>query len=271
MTRPYAEVIGDPVAHSKSPFIHHFWLDWLGMTGDYRAVQVKAEDVGAYLDARKGDPAWRGCNVTMPLKQAIVPHLTSVDETANKVGAVNLIGRDRIGHNSDVVGISGVLTSHIFAEDRNVHIVGTGGAARAAVAGMLKTGVCASQVHIHGRDAGKAADLAAEMLGVRHQSGTIGELNLANSGLLINATPLGMTGYPPLPILLNDATPDLIVYDLVYNPVETPLLQQARRLGLRVYDGLDMLIGQAAEAFALFFGADAPRDYDAELKAGLLS
>ncbi|WP_106640398.1 shikimate dehydrogenase family protein [Allosphingosinicella vermicomposti] len=270
MTRPYAEVIGDPVAHSKSPLIHLFWLDRLGMDGDYRAVQVKAADIGAYLSARQDDPAWRGCNVTMPLKQAIIPHLSALDATARKAGAVNLVGYDYIGRNSDVAGISGVLTSHELAADGNAHIIGTGGAARAAVAGVLAAGIGAAQIHIHGRDPGKAADLAGEMLGARHQSGTIARLTLANSGLLINATPLGMTGYPQLPILLDGAAPELIVYDLVYNPMETPLLQQARKRGLRVYDGLDMLIGQAAEAFALFFGAQPPRMHDADLKARLL-
>ena len=270
MTAPYAEVIGDPVAHSKSPALHRFWLDALGLPGTYHARRTNQEALGAYLRERRGGAAWRGCNVTMPLKEAIIPHLADLDAGAAQAGAVNLVGPDLVGHNSDLIAIRDMVTSDRVPADAVVRVVGTGGAARAAAAGLLAAGVAPSSIVIHGRDVGKASELARTVLGKVGQAGSIAGLGLADTDLLINASPLGMEGHPPFPEVVDEARVGLRVYDLVYNPIETALLRAARERGLRVRDGLDMLIGQAAASFALFFGAEPPRDRDAELRERLL-
>jgi len=136
---PYAEVIGDPIAQSKSPAIHGFWLEKLGIAADYRATLVKPDGIGDYLAARRTDPAWRGCNVTMPHKQLVQPSLDAIEEPAAAIGAVNTIRRDGdgvlTGHNTDAAGFLEPLRpllarQHYF---RMARILGTGGAARAIV------------------------------------------------------------------------------------------------------------------------------------------
>ena len=144
MTRPYAEVIGDPIAQSKSPAIHNFWLGKLGIDAEYRAVHVRAEALASYLAERKTDPNWRGCNVTMPHKQAVMPYLERLDPLAARIGAVNTIVRSQngslAGYNTDAAGFLEPLRplleqEHLF---RMARVLGTGGAARAIVAALAR-------------------------------------------------------------------------------------------------------------------------------------
>src|SRR5688500_3616908 len=108
--RPYAEVIGDPIAHSKSPLIHKFWLEKLGIEGDYRATRITPAELPEYLHVRRRDSDWRGCNVTMPLKTEVTPFLWVLDRHAQLLGAVNTIIHDEAsrlrGHNTDVNGVA---------------------------------------------------------------------------------------------------------------------------------------------------------------------
>src|SRR5436305_1809534 len=130
----YAEVIGNPIAHSKSPAIHAFWLKKLGLEGDYKAILVT--DLSAYFAARRGDPDWRGCNVTAPHKEAVIPFL----DEASAIGAVNCIVREGerlIGLNSDVDGIAEALAG---ADRTKVMLIGGGGAAKAARAALADAG-----------------------------------------------------------------------------------------------------------------------------------
>ena len=133
---PYAEVIGDPIAHSKSPLIHKYWLEKLGLEGNYRAVRVTAEDLPAYLESRRSDPDWRGCNVTMPHKQRVVPLLDTTTRDATRIGAVNTIrkGEDgRLhGRNTDLHGVCRSLDPYLAPPLAHVVLIGAGGAARAA-------------------------------------------------------------------------------------------------------------------------------------------
>ena len=291
MTIPYAEVIGDPIAHSKSPAIHKFWLEKLGIEGDYRAVQVDPASLHAYFVPRKADPDWLGCNVTMPLKQAVLPFLGRMDEQAAAVGAVNAITPDedgaRRGHNTDAQGIAECLaragrSTYAGHVATYVQIVGTGGAARAAAAGAVEAGYASRDIEFFGRDLGKARRLAEQIAGLpdlglelKDVEGFNTELNagLAQrySNVLINASPLGMVGYPPLLVDLATYYADTVVVDLVYDPIETKLVREARRKGLKTIDGLEILIAQAARSFRLFFGADPLRDSDAELRELLTS
>ena len=277
----YAEVIGDPIAQSKSPVIHKFWLKQLGIAADYRASQVTGDGLADYFAARRADPDWRGCNVTMPHKQAVMPLLDGLDPLAARVGAVNTVvpGLDRLlqGFNTDVPGFLEPLQSLLAARHlvRMARIFGAGGAARAIVAALADHGFT---VVLAARDPAKARELLNE-LAPRGEHHTPPLDHFAQStdfsfddrtqlfDLVVNASPLGMTGSPPLLLDLSHIPPGSVVYDIVTNPHETPLLQAARTAGFATIDGLAMLIGQAAAAFELFFGQPAPRDHDADLRA----
>lgn len=281
MTRPYAEVIGDPIAQSKSPAIHGFWLDKLGIDADYRACHVRPDELEAYIAQRRADPAWRGCNVTMPHKQAVMPLLDRIDPEAARVGAVNTVvpGGDGIltGFNTDVAGFLEPLQpllaqAHLF---RMARVFGAGGAARAIVAALAEAGFA---VVLAARDPAKARALLDE-LGRGNDNHAVPLAHFAPPtdfafddregicDLVVNASPLGMAGHAPLDLDFSHVPPGSVVYDIVTHPLDTPLLIAARERGFATVDGLAMLIGQAAVAFEKFFGQPAPRQHDAELRA----
>jgi len=281
----YAEVIGDPVAHSKSPAIHKFWLEKMGLEGDYRAAQVTEQDMPDYFVGRREDPDWRGCNVTMPLKQAVVPFMGRLDRSAEKCGAVNTVVREpdesRKGHNTDMLAVAKLLEGFERRPYRNkvstyVQIIGAGGAARAATLGAVQAGY--GDFDFFNRTI-ERAEAMAEWFGLNPSIyaaplAGLGPIRNPDDGpedqryshVVVNATSLGMEGQPDVAIDLSRYYPDTIVIDLAYGPSETALVRQARALGLRVADGLDVLVEQAALAFFLFFGAPAPREHDRELR-----
>ncbi len=281
MSKPYAEVIGDPIAQSKSPAIHNFWLAKLGIAAEYRACHVRPEGLTDYLKMRRTDPLWRGCNVTMPHKQAVMTGLDHIEPPAAAIGAVNTVLPDRagalIGTNTDAAGFLEPLTaelaqSHYF---RMARIIGTGGAARAIITALAGHGFT---LVVAGRDPGKARALLDELApGGEHHTPHLAHFAAPTDFafddregccyLVVNASSLGMTGQPPLAFDLSHAPPRSIVYDIVTSPRETPLLADARAAGFRTIDGLSMLIGQAAVAFERFFGEAPPRAADAELRA----
>jgi len=265
---PYAEVIGDPIAHSRSPAIHKFWLEKLGLEGDYRAVQISTRDLPAYLDARRADPDWRGCNVTMPLKTAAVALMDGLLPGAKAVNAVNtmfVVDGRLCGNNTDLRGFA-----EPFRNDResrgNALVIGTGAAARTAFIALAALDF--RTVRLGGRNAGRARSLLRS-LGQRSAAVPL-DRPPPSINLLVNASAGGMTGQDPLEFDLKRLPPSAVVYDIVYQPLETPLLAQARALGLRTLDGLDMLIGQAAASFCHFFDGQPPRQHDAELRELLI-
>ncbi|WP_174298279.1 shikimate dehydrogenase family protein, partial [Sphingomonas bacterium] len=250
----YAEVVGDPIAHSKSPLIHRFWLDALDLDADYRAAHVAPDRLGAYIADRRDDPAWRGCNVTLPHKLAVLDHVGDPGGVRDSIGAANCVCRDAAGDwiatNTDAAGFHAPIADLDLA-GAPVAVVGTGGAARAVLFALSRTGV--GPVTIVARNPIKAAGLLA-VFGLAGDAVTL-DAPLPPAALLVNASSLGMTGQPPLDLDLSTLPEGAVVYDLVYAPVETSLLAAARARGLAVVDGLDMLVGQAAAAFELFFGA----------------
>jgi shikimate dehydrogenase len=266
---PYAEVIGDPIAHSKSPAIHKFWLEKLGLEGDFRATRVLAEELPAYFAARRVDPRWLGCNVTIPHKEAVRPHLNEVDDYG--IGAVNcVLPRDDglVGRNSDIAGLGEALDFPIDT-GAPVCLIGAGGAARAVVAELDVAAVF--QFNVIARDRKRALELASPYC----EYGKVYGFDRAEEAMAgcvgaINATPLGMAGFPamPEPALrgLGGIRRRGFALDLVYTPLETAFLGQARQERLRVIDGLTVLIGQARWAFEAFFGSPAPSGHDAELR-----
>lgn len=264
---PYAEVIGDPITHSKSPLIHGFWLEQLGIQGEYRALRVGREELPAYFEARRQDPDWRGCNVTMPLKEDAFA-LLHVEPISRRIGAVNTVmpgEGELIATNTDWIGVNLSLDTYRLAPKRVV-IIGTGGAARAALADMRLQKVP------HVIMITRSPDKAGALLDLFELEGEILPLGAApEADLLINASPLGMKGFPELELDLSLMAEGATVLDMVYDPLETPLLQAAGARGLKAIDGLSMLINQAAMAFTYFF-KDAPEPADsAELRRLLTS
>jgi shikimate dehydrogenase len=265
---PYAEVIGDPVAHSLSPAIHKYWLERLAMEGDYRATRCKAGDLTDYLERRCADPFWRGSNVTAPLKAEAARLAVDPTGLCTRIGAANAIFRSPlgcgVGANTDVIGIAAAIGA---AAPKSACIVGAGGAARAALEVLRVRGT--TDIRLLARDSRKACRLGAAYAFDDARAAAAG------ADCVINATPLGMTRGPEMPeallAALDRTAEDALVLDMVYAPLETALLGRARSLGRRTVDGLTMLIGQARPAFALFFGVPAPPDADGELRGRLAS
>tara|TARA_B100001179_G_C18593678_1_gene406032 strand:+ start:780 stop:1637 length:858 start_codon:yes stop_codon:yes gene_type:complete len=280
MSMPFAEVIGDPIAQSKSPAIHRFWLEKLGIEAEYRATRVTEDELPEFLSDRQKDPHWRGCNVTMPLKQAVIPHLSLIEEPASSIGAVNTIypafDRLLVGTNTDGAGFLEPLAddlaiAHLF---RMARIIGAGGAARAiahALAAKNFTLVIAA------RRTEQAEEIIASLPeGTQHHVVALDHFATPTDfafddrhgllDLVVNASPLGMRGKPALSFDWSHAPPGAIAYDIVTDPLDTEFLARAREANHRAIDGLDMLIGQAAQAFGRFFGQTPPREHDRELR-----
>ena len=285
---PYAEVIGDPIAHSKSPLIHKFWLEKLGLDYDYRTRQVSAEDLPAYFEERRRDPLWCGANLTIPHKQSAIAHLDGLAYPAGAICAVNAVTREGahqprlIGHNTDAPGFIDTLFAWPGLDKDGAvgiaNVIGTGGAA-AAVAWALRREGFIVIVYSRNDERGRAflrrldvddIDFAQRLESLANPPGE-GAVPSNSEDIVVNASPLGMRGFPPLEINLDGYSPQTLFYDLVYDPAETPLLRAARERGHPVIGGLDMLIAQAARAFTLFFAHEAPRQHDEALRALLTS
>ena len=245
---PYAEVIGDPISHSKSPLIHNFWAKALGLDVDYRAVHVTPEVLAAYFAERKADPNWRGCNITVPHKVEALAHVEDRGDVRATIGAINTVIRAEdgalVGTNTDAAGFYAPLSGLDLA-GQPVTVIGAGGAARAILFALSRMSV--GPVTVFNRNVLKGAAARA-----------------------VDAPGLGVAGQPPLDLELSALPEDALVEDIVYAPLETGLLAAARARDLDTIDGLEMLIGQAAVAFELFFGAEPPRDRDEELRSILL-
>lgn len=267
---PYAEVIGDPIAHSKSPLIHGFWLRKLGIEGAYRSAHVTADALPAYFESRRADPLWRGCNVTVPHKLAVMEFVADPGGVRDGIGAMNTVLRapdgTLSGTNTDAGGFFTPLAEVPLA-GAPVTVIGAGGAARAVLFALSRIGV--GPVAVLNRNVLKGAALLAAF-GLKGQALPL-DAALPASALIVNASTLGMAGMPPLAPDLSAQPDDCVVYDIVYAPLQTELLAAAEARGLETIDGLEMLVGQAALAFELFFGIAPPREHDAELREQLIA
>ncbi|HTH29600.1 MAG TPA: shikimate dehydrogenase [Sphingobium sp.] len=264
---PYAEVIGDPIAHSKSPVIHNHWLRELDIEAEYRKTHVTREGLAAYFLSRRADPDWLGCNVTIPHKVAVMDYVEDPGDVRGRIGAMNTIacetGGPLIGTNTDAGGFLQPLDAIGWRGEEAV-LVGAGGAALAIGFALGARGV--RHLTVMARDPAKGQALL-DRCGLEGCVIAFTD-TLPATRLLVNSSPLGMTGQPPLDLDLAPLPDDATVYDIVYAPLETGLLGAARNRGLATIDGLAMLIGQAALAFEIFFDALPPRDdNDAALRA----
>lgn len=252
-------VIGWPVAHSRSPVIHRYWLKLYGLEGAYEQEAVRPEEVAEFLKTL-GSHGYAGANVTLPHKEAALAAADRADQAAITIGAANTLWLDAKGllhaSNTDAYG----FMTHLAQEapdwnrgKRPVMVLGAGGAARAILQGLIEAG--ASKILLANRTGDRAKALA-QSFGPRVSVVPWEDRSkaLAGCGLLVNTTSLGMTGKPPLDIDLSALPFDAIVADIVYSPLETPLLAAAVGRGNRTVDGLGMLLHQAVPGFERWFG-----------------
>jgi shikimate dehydrogenase len=249
-----AGIIGWPVEHSRSPRLHGFWLQRHGIDGAYVPLPVRPE---AFALAVRGLAAsgFAGANVTAPHKLAAFEICDTVEASARRAGAVNtLVFQDGriIGRNTDGAGFVANLRAHgVDPAAGPALVLGAGGAARAVIAALQDIGVA---VTIANRTRERADALARDLPGLVVADWSARSAALADHGLLVNTTSLGMRGQPPLELDLERARPGLAVADIVYVPLETPLLAAARARGLHPVEGLGMLLHQAVPGFAAWFG-----------------
>lgn len=256
MTTPRAFVMGHPIAHSRSPMLHGYWLERYGIAGSYERVDVAPDDLGQFFAAFR-EAGWAGGNVTVPHKLSVIPFLDRIDEAATKLGAVNTIwweGGRLVGGNTDWIGFLGNLDELAPGWDRDAKravVIGAGGAARAAAYALGERGL---SVALCNRTTGTAEELAAHFGGMSgHPLDALPDL-MREADVLVNTTSLGMLGKPPLDVDLSSLKPGATVYDVVYVPLETGLLKAAKLRGHRAVDGLGMLLHQAVEGFRHWFG-----------------
>lgn len=267
-----AFVAGWPIAHSLSPVLHGHWLERYKIAGDYEAIPLEPDRLGTFLK-NLPDSGYRGGNITIPHKQSALEICNRVSDEARAIGAVNTVwhqGNQLFGTNTDAYGFAANLDQYAprWKKPGLAIVIGAGGAARAIVYALMQAGF--TDIAIANRTAERASDLASEF-GAPCRPLEWSQINdaLAAASLLVNTSALGMTGHPDLVIDLDLASPGLIATDIVYAPLETGLLKQARARGLTTVDGLGMLLHQAAPGFEKWFGRKPA--VDAELRAAVIS
>lgn len=257
-----ALVIGYPVAHARSPLIHRFWLESLGLPGAYERAEVLPGAVEAFLRALPARD-YAGGNITVPHKEEAFAACDRLTDRARAAGAVNTVwfeGDALVGDNTDGLGFVSHLNQTWPERNRSGHVLllGAGGAARGLVLPLLADG--AASVTLANRSRERAEALRSDLIKALPQADLrvidweARAAALSGIDLLVNTTSLGMKGQPALQIDLSDLPRAAIVADIVYVPLETDLLAQARARGYRTLDGLGMLLHQAVPGFARWFG-----------------
>jgi shikimate dehydrogenase len=251
-------VIGWPIAHSRSPLIHDYWLKQHGIDGTYGIEAVPPEALKNFL-RDLGGGRYAGCNVTLPHKERAFAEVRIADATTQRLGAVNTLFRKHSevwGTNTDGEGFLANVSAHLAnwtAAGKSAVILGAGGAARAIVAALVDEGVRSITIVNRSKDRAQSlCTLFGPSIHVAEWQSLPAALRQAD--MLINTTSLGMKGQPPLPIDLAPLPRSAMVADIVYIPLETSLIETARRRGNPVVPGLGMLLHQAVRGFELWFG-----------------
>lgn len=257
--RRRAFVIGHPIGHSRSPLIHRYWLKQAGLEGRYDPLDVAPADLPAFISALKdGSSGFKGGNVTIPHKEAVLGLVDDVDEIAGRIGAANTLwiedGRLK-ATNTDAYGFTANLDAGApgWKTGKTAVISGAGGASRAVIHALLSRGF--ETLHIVNRTETRARSLAQDF-GPRVFAHSLEALQdcLRGAELFVNTTSLGMGGGEVPAIDFTTMAQNALATDIVYIPLETPFLAMARRQGLRTVDGLGMLLHQAVPGFARWFG-----------------
>lgn len=257
--QPAAFVTGWPIKHSRSPIIHRYWLKQYGLAGSYEPVAVAEQDFTKFIGSLKdGTSGFRGGNVTIPHKEAAFRLADCPDELAEEIGATNTLWvEDRRVHatNTDGYGFATNLDDFHPGWDRagRAVILGAGGASRAVIQAVRDRGI--GEIHVVNRTFSRAQELA-DRFGEKVQAHALPALSevMAGAGLFINTTSLGMDGEGSAIIDFSGLQTGALVTDIVYVPLETPILRQAREQGFATADGLGMLLHQAAPGFEKWFG-----------------
>lgn len=260
-------LIGYHLTHSISTIIHKAGLESLGIDGTYEILETPPEELISRIKFLKANN-YTGFNVTIPLKVPMALFLEHVDRSADVSGCANTIkilqDRSFHGFNTDIYGFKKAIPESIQKDlkDANVSILGTGGASRAAAVGLIELGV--KQINFYSRNIINASDMVTYMRKAfpdvvfkLYQNSSTGEL--FNSAMIVNTTPIGMKGNSadqmPLSIqVVKDLPANTVIYDVIYNPTKTLLIQKAKEYGLETIGGLDMLINQAAKAQEIWTG-----------------
>jgi shikimate dehydrogenase len=263
-----AFVCGHPIVHSRSPAIHGHWLARYGIAGSYTAIDVAPDDFADFV-RRIGENGYAGGNVTIPHKEAACRLVERRDRAAEEIGAVNTLWLEDgvlCGGNTDAVGFAANLDDLApgWAENRGTAVVlGAGGAARAVLFALRQRGY--SDIRVVNRTVARAAELADHFgSGVTAHAPEAAPDLLGDADLLVNTTALGMHGNTEIAVDPARLPDHAIVTDIVYVPLETPLLAAARPRGLKTVDGLGMLLHQAVPGFERWFGRRP--EVDAELR-----
>ena len=260
-----AAVLGFPIHHSLSPRLHGYWLQHYGINGLYEAIETPPEALRSALQQLAATDGFQGCNLTVPLKERVLPLLDHIDPLAAAIGAANTItyhNQQWHGTNTDAYGFIENLRQHVPTVSPYLSrcvVLGAGGAGRAVIAGLLQEG--AQHITLLNRSTERAETVAHAMQQAALGSAVfdIGNWDnrqdyLSGATLLVNTTSLGMTGQPPLELALDTLPVNALVTDIVYSPLITPLLAHAQARGNKVVDGLGMLLHQAQPAFEAFYG-----------------
>jgi shikimate dehydrogenase len=251
-------LLGYPVEHSVSPIMHNAAFEELGLPHNYKALPVKKETLAKTIDEKIRADSFGGANVTIPYKVEIIKHLDILTESARKIGAINTIKKknDKLcGYNTDAIGGVRALTEN-YGElsDSKIVLLGAGGAARALATELAPR---VKELTILNRSEDEAEKLVNSLSG-NVNYGSLAEKSVIKSAdILINTTPVGM--YPNInesPVETEYLNKNLLVYDIVYNPVKTKLLKQAEKAGARTLGGLWMLVYQGFESFKIWTGIE---------------
>lgn len=263
-----AAVIGNPVSHSLSPYLHNHWCKIYNIQAAYKAIQLEAIELDMFLDRIRGGE-YVGASVTLPLKKEVLLKMDGLDDAAKATGAVNTIvameGGKLFGRNTDPQGFSDNLRHSVpefDATETTALVLGTGGAARAVIYALLKMGI--SGITVIGRTK-TAVEAILDFFSNPALKGApwYGKDQLTrNINLIVNATPLGLPGFGALELDFARMAKDVLVYDLVYTPLETGFLKSAKAAELKTIGGLGMLIYQAIPAFEAWFGVRPHVDRD---------
>lgn len=258
-------IIGYPLTHSISAAIQKAGFESLGLEGSYDILETSPEDLISRIKFLKVN-GYNGFNVTIPLKVPMSLFLDDIDDYANIAGCVNTVkvmeDRSFIGYNTDICGFKKAIPNDVSLTGKLASILGTGGASRAAVVGLVEKGVTAIDFYTRNIiNSRQTLDyMRAKFPNVEFNVYQIQNIrSLRDSSIVVNATPIGMKGFmanemPLEPQDLDGLKLDTLVYDIVYNPVKTVLIREAQNRGLRTIGGLDMLIYQAQRAIEIWTG-----------------
>tara|TARA_X000000950_G_scaffold286940_1_gene397393 strand:+ start:6501 stop:7331 length:831 start_codon:yes stop_codon:yes gene_type:complete len=244
-------IIGSPLRQTMSPTLHNYWITKNNINGNYVPLELSnLKNIDKAIKAMN----FTGLNVTIPYKKSILKYLDKLDEDAGKLESVNTIVNRKgklIGYNTDTIGFQkGLKKLKKWNKNLPVLVIGAGGAAEAIVYSLCKIKI--KQIYLMNRTTEKAKKIGCKYKNIKIIRWLENDL-IDNFSMIINTTSLGMVGYPKLPISLKEINKNTIVYDIVYNPLKTPLIKEAKKNNMVTIDGLEMFLEQAKESFGLWF------------------